>query len=73
MKIIRKWTNKGLVSIWYYLTYMLWIIDGRPYITTLGYHCGCCGRWVNMKRRIPKFLYSEVWSHWEICDGCDVS
>lgn len=32
-----------------------WYLRGKPMISYPGYHCGCCGRWINKSFEIPEY------------------
>jgi hypothetical protein len=49
-----------------------WVRKKKPMVTYEGFHCGCCGRWVNMKFSIPTYKsISEWWDTWGICPRCE--
>lgn len=35
--------------------WIAWIRLGKPMITYEGYHCGCCGTWVDEQFKIPTY------------------
>jgi len=52
-----------------------WLWQGAPMIYYEGYHCGCCGNWVN-KPFIISTLQSQGkwWDGWGLCpkgEGCN--
>ncbi len=38
-----------------FLRWIKWLIDGKPAVHYTGYHCGCCGRWVEEPFHIPTY------------------
>jgi len=54
-----------------FFKYLIWIIRGKPYFTYPGYHCGCCGKWVSHKYKVPEYISLGEWHDtWGICDEC---
>lgn len=63
-----------------------WILNGKPYVVFPGYHCGCCGKWINkelrfknynskenIKFKIGDIIPTEYWfSTWGLCDNCSM-
>ena len=48
-----------------------WIIAGKPTVDYLGFHCGCCGKWVNELFAIPEYQSSgRWWDTWGLCNEC---
>lgn len=53
------------------LKFLKWLIEDRPYITYEGYHCGCCGHWVDEEFSIPTHKSYGKWADtWGLCNKC---
>lgn len=54
-----------------FLKHIKWALTGRPCITYRGFHCGICGKWVDMTFEIPKYCSAgEWWDTWGLCNKC---
>jgi hypothetical protein len=55
------------------MRWLLWMLRGRPYLRYDGYHCGCCGRWIDESFSIPEYKScGRWWDTWGVCpNGCD--
>jgi hypothetical protein len=63
--------------LWYtntMLSYIKWLLKGKPTVKYEGFHCGCCGRWNDIEVEIPEYLSEgKWWDTWGICpigEGC---
>ena len=45
-----KWSNK-----------LKWIWKGRLMLDYSGYHCGCCGRWIDDPIQVPEYESVGEW------------
>lgn len=55
----------------YMFKWLKWIWKGKPVIKYPGYHCGCCGKWVDWEFFIPTYKsMGEWWDTWGICSQC---
>lgn len=53
------------------IKWIRWRIKGRPNILYAGFHCGCCGKWVKEKIRVPTYKSDGEWlDTWGICESC---
>jgi len=55
--------------IQYFLRWLKWLRDGKPMIAYPGFHCGCCGKWVNRPFKIPAYKSVDSWA--DTIDLCD--
>lgn len=62
---------------------MKWILNGKPTITLPGFHCGCCGKYIEKPFKIRNYNskeniivetdedYQKYWYYtWGMCDTC---
>ena len=56
------------IKIFYY--WINWNFRGRPYNKIFGFHCGCCGKWVNNIKYIPDYNYDSFFDGWGLCNSC---
>jgi hypothetical protein len=48
-----------------------WILQGKPMIEYTGYNCGCCGKWVEEKFKVPTYQsWGEWYDTWGLCKEC---
>ena len=58
------------------ISWLKWLLSGRPYIEYPGYHCGCCGKWVDDPFSMPTYKSIGSWDTWGLCPkgtGCNRS
>ena len=54
-----------------WLCWLQWIMDGKPNLMYLGFHCGCCGKWTDETLYVPTYQsLGEWWDTWGICHKC---
>ena len=53
------------------LAKLRWLLKGRPYLRYPGYHCGCCGKWVEKSFSVPVYKSQGEWGDtWGLCEAC---
>ena len=58
-------------GIYYFFRWVKWLKYKKPYINYTGYHCGCCGNWVNEKFKVPTYKSCGEWGDtWGLCPIC---
>jgi len=51
--------------------WLKWRLKGKPMIHYSGFHCSCCGKWVDKCFSIPEYQsVDEWWDTWGICEEC---
>ena len=61
------------ITIKYFFRWLKWKWQGSPNITYSGYHCGCCGIWIDKQIKVPAFTADDWWDTWGLCEtntGC---
>ena len=60
-----------------FFRWLKWLKDDKPAITHLGYHCGCCGKWIAEPITIPTYKsLGALWDTVGLCPvgtGCDIN
>jgi len=55
----------------YLIRKIRWYLNHKPMIEYDGYNCGCCGKWVNEKFKIPTYQSEgKWWDTWGLCNKC---
>lgn len=53
------------------LKWLKWIWNGKTYIKYAGFNCGCCGKWIKKKFKVPKYQSQGKWCDtWGLCEEC---
>ena len=48
-----------------------WKLLGSPIIQYLGFHCGCCGKYVREPFTVPTYKSDGSWMDtWGLCNEC---
>lgn len=55
-------------------SWLFWLVRGKPLIHYAGYHCGCCGKWVEEAFTVPVRESCGKWADtWGLCKDCGVT
>lgn len=58
-------------KIFYWIDLLKWVWKGKPYKKYSGFHCGCCGKYVKRKFKVPTYESNGDWADtWGLCDEC---
>ena len=54
-----------------FLSWLWWVIRGKPMVWYDGYNCGCCGKWVNRPMNVRDYqAYGWQSDTWGLCNSC---
>jgi len=72
MRKITSIINGQVYSVNRIFSYVAWLFSGRKTIDYPGYHCGCCGKWVDKPFSIPEYDSCGKFADTvEICEECN--
>ena len=57
------------IRISYFFRYLKWTLFDKTYVIYDGFNCGCCGRYIKKKFKVPSYKADEWWDSWGLCEN----